>query len=150
MYIKINGEKYTLDDLAEKLGINGNIQELSLCVPLAVGTLEAYSYASSDPNHIPCINTKIDLYKDGTSVMVACTEQVQTYPPTTYLYGRTDTYLAYMRHDVRTDDEFDEDPKDPELVVSGDHDFDVRIFRENDFICDCGTIDVEVESQKSS
>ncbi len=138
MYIKINNEKITAEELAKRLGLSAPITSLSLCVNIPAGELQVNTF-DTEWSDCPGIDTFVKL-KDGTSIMVARTEQMQNLKPVTWLYNRTDVYLAYLRHDVRSDDEFDKEPKDPVLVVGGDIDFDVQLYRENQYVVDNGML----------
>ncbi len=146
MYLKINGVEMTAEELAEKLNLPAPIHSLSLCVRIPAGELEVNTFDNGQ-SAAPGIDSYINL-KDGTSIMVARTEQVRNHQPTTYLYNRTDTYLAYLCHDVRPDDEFDKDPKEPVLVVGGDVDFNVQLYRENHYVVDNGMLPEDMQPEE--
>lgn len=146
MYIKINNEKITAEELAKRLGLSAPITSLSLCVNIPAGELQVNTF-NPDWSVSPGLDTFVNL-KDGTSIMVARTEQTQNLQPVTWLYNRTDVYLAYLRHDVRSDDEFDKDPKDPVLVVGGDTDFNVQLYRENHYVVDNGMLPEDMQPKE--
>lgn len=135
--LTINGRKFSAEEVAKKLGITDSVVTMSLRVPIPAGNVEAYAF-NDEFVVFPGIDTMINTTdKEGRNISFTVTRTEQALKdedPTTYLYGRTEPCIAYLKNDIRPEDEFDADPKNPKLVVGGDTDYRVQLYAENEFV----------------
>lgn len=142
-YIKINGAKIPLKDIAAKFGIHGPIEKAAVCQEVSAGTLVATATGlMTDP--YPAIDVELVLPEEADSCPIGIARVEQPYPDdkpedvTAYLYGRGDEYIAYMHVDARPDFEEEEHPLPPSITLSGNPGEVVQFSMENGYVEFCG------------
>lgn len=144
-YIRINGKEFSLEEIAEKLGIAEPLYSATLCQEVCSGTLCAQ--LSLAVESYPGVELSFEFPKSASSEPLPIARLEQDDPnldiePQCFLYGRGDSYIAYMDVNTQTDVEFKAFPRDDTLVVSGDKNRTLLVFRENNYINDYGMLEV--------
>lgn len=144
-YIRLNGKEFPLEELAEKLGITEPLCSVSLCQQVCSGTLCASMPLAMEP--YPGVELSFELPDGAGSAPIPVARLEQDDPhsdvePQCFLYGRGDSYIAYMDVNTQTDAELKVSPRDDILVIGGDKGRLLRLFRENSLINDRGMLEV--------
>ncbi len=143
-FIRINGKKFSLEELAEKLGLSGPVSMVSLCQKSASGILCADLPVCMNGSY-PAVELTFE-FPEGVNptrlpvARLAQDEECASAEPQCFLYGRGDSYIAFTDVNTQTDDEYEKDPQYNVLVVSGDRGDVLHLFRENSYINDMGSL----------
>lgn len=112
---------------------------VQLCLDTTVGTLIATPENACD--EYPCIELMLNTPVSGDPpVLLARADHDETgslapiTSPNVFLYGRGDSYIAYMPVDTRSDAAVEKDPHGPVIVASGDPDQKVVVQKENQYV----------------
>lgn len=144
-YIRINDKKFSMEEIAEKLGITEPLYSVTLCQEVCSGTLCAQLPLAVEA--YPGVELTFEFPEGASSESLSIARLEQDDPnldvePQCFLYGRGDSYIAYMDVNTQTDAEFKAAPRDDTLVIGGDKNRALRVFRENNYINDCGMLEV--------
>lgn len=144
-YIRINDKEFSLEEIAEKLGVTEPLCSVTLCQEICSGTLCASMPLALEP--YPGVELSFELPESAGTAPISVARLEQDDPnldvePQCFLYGRGDSYIAYMDVNTQTDAELKAAPLDDTLVIGGDKSRKLRLFRENNFINDCGMLEV--------
>lgn len=148
MNIKINNTfditpELLLEKFKDELAAAGidKVKNISLCQKINAGEITAsgMDYGGDYPG----LDLELHLPPEASTppILLVRLEQPKDEGVKTYLFGRHDSYAAYMEVDTRSDDEFDAAPKGDSIVVSGDTDNLLEVYTENQHVKFCGGIE---------
>ena len=138
-FLRIGDHIFPLDELHERLGVPKS-DEIYLCQKVPAGTLRAcVSGCEGDP--YPGIDVDLVLPVDDTlpNLLSRSEQPVVTdeeTPVRTFLYDR-DTYIAYADADIRSDKEWENNPRQAKIMVSGDNgcpEATIHVYSENPYV----------------
>jgi len=136
-YLSINGTRLSIEEIAEKFGIQGKPVCPTLCQEVPAGIVRAVA-DNSEP--FCGIDLELDLANVAGTVPILLARAEQPNPdgevetPTVYLYGRGDEYVAFMQVDTRPDERVEEEPEDTRITISGNPGEEVKVFAENPYV----------------
>lgn len=144
-FIKIGEKIFPAEDVCKLLGVDPKSEtRIALGEVLPGGTLEA-SVSLGNPSDYPNINTSY--CPDGGAAMLLSTSEMNLGEEEdgeskvrTFLYDRAESYVGYITHDIRPEEELGDEKLRSRLIASGDMDVTVDIYRENKFANYCGDL----------
>lgn len=141
--VKINGKVIDLVVEAAKLGIQADaISTVELVRDVDAGELVAVMRTDAEP--YPAVDVELRLPDSAKSCPILLSRSEQPRKDAqgeeditgvrTYLYERGGDYMAFTSADVRSDEEFEADPMDPEIHAAGDPDCAVCVFEDDPYV----------------
>lgn len=138
-FLRIGGKDFPLSEVLEKLSCEKD-SEVVLCQRIPAGILMAKGSAI-DGDPYPALDVELEVASgDAIPFAISRTEQVvvadQKTPVRTYLYDR-DSYIVFTDADVRSDEDWENHPRQLEIVVSGDRgcpEQTVHVYSENPYV----------------
>lgn len=138
-FLRIGGKDFPLSEVLEKLSCEKD-SEVVLCQRIPAGILMAKGSAI-DGDPYPAIDVELEVASgDAIPFAISRTDQAvvtgQETPVRTFLYDR-ESYIAYTDADTRSDEEWENHPRQLELVVSGDKgcpEQTVHVYSENSYV----------------
>lgn len=144
-FIKIGEKVYSVEDICKLLDIESKEgTRIALGEVLPSGTLEASVFLGKASDY-PNVNT---IYRpDGGEAMHLSTSEMNLGEKEdgesrirTFLYDRAESYVAYITHDTRPEEELGDEQLTSKVIASGDMDVIVEIYSENPYTRYCGNL----------
>lgn len=119
--ICLNGQTFSVDEVARALGIQADMQTVRLCQPCRSGTI--FAELELKEEELPGIDLALQIpVGDSTEEFRAarCSQREEgTSAPRVEVYGRRGGYTAYGPIDTRSLEQVEADPERDELIVGG-------------------------------
>jgi len=131
-YLEIQGKKFSLEEVASRLGITSP-DKMFFCQKVEAGTIKV-NVTPWEDDPFPGVDVELHLSNGSLPFPLARIEQESNTdaPVKAYLYNRTaDSYVAYVETDMRTDEEFEDDPSPSSVFISGDMGETLEVHAEN-------------------
>lgn len=149
-FLQVGDRTIPLNEVLKKFGAEQG-EELYLCQRTPAGVMRAcVSACEGDPYPGIDVDLVVPL-NDTLPILLSRSEQPirdgVDCPVRTFLYNR-DTYIAYADADTRSDDAFETDPHQTQIVISGDSgspEQTVHAYSENPYVKFMGSLPAEKE-----
>ena len=144
-FIKIGEKVYSVEDICKLLDIEPKEgTRIALGENLPGGALEASVFLSSPGDHL---NVETSYCPDSGEAMLLSTSEMNLGEQEdgesnvrTFLYDRAESYVAYITHDTRPEEELGDEQLTSKVIASGDMDAIVDIYSENPYTRYCGNL----------
>ena len=137
--IKINGQEFTYQELAQKLGIQNEKVQIELRQPIPAGVLTC-TLSDTDFDDNPYASLDMEMLTDQSVMPLALVDQPcdAAEKPKVFLYGNGDSYIAYRTLPI-TEEEMDQPSS---LVIGGDPNDILEVWEENQHFAMKGDVQV--------
>ena len=144
-FIKIGEKVYSVEDICKLLDIEPKeVTRFALGENLPGGALEASVFLGSPGDHL---NVETSYCPDSGEAMLLSTSEMNLGEQEdgesnvrTFLYDRAESYVAYITHDTRPEEELGDEQLTSKVIASGDMDAIVDIYSENPYTRYCGNL----------